>query len=88
MEFHAELVNLAEVNFTPELLRCIPPDVARKYRVLPILDRRDCLAIALGDPEDFNTLDALAHILQKPELEVRVANRPQLDKIIQNLYGD
>jgi len=88
MKFGAELVDLTIINFTPELLRCVPADVARKYRVLPVYERPGCLAIVLADPEDLNTLDILTHILQKPGLEIRVAERQQLDRFIHRLYGD
>jgi len=88
MKFGAELVDLTTVNFTPELLRCVPADVARKYRVLPVFDRPGCLAIVLADPEDLNTVDILSHTLQKPELEIRVTERQQLDRFIHRLYGD
>jgi hypothetical protein len=88
MKFGAELVDLTSVNFTPELLRCIPADVARKHRVLPVFDRPGCLAIALADPSDLQTIDILTHTLQKPELEIRVAESQQLDRFIHRLYGD
>ena len=88
MKFGAELVDLTKVKFTPELLRCIPADVARKYRVLPVFERPGCLAIALADLEDLNAIDSLTHILQKPELEIRIAEHQQLDEFIHRLYGD
>jgi type IV pilus assembly protein PilB len=88
MKFGAEIVDLTQVDFTPELLRCIPADVARKYRVLPVSDLLGRLSIALADPEDFNTIDSLIHILKKPELEIRIADEQQLDIFLQRLYGD
>ena len=88
MKFGAEIVDLSKVDFTPELLRCIPADVARKYRVLPVFDLPGRLSIALADPEDFTTIDSLTHILKKPELEIRVAPKQYLDIFIQRLYGD
>src|ERR1019366_4814429 len=58
MKYGAEIVDLTKVDFTPELLRCIPADVVRKYSVLPVLDSSDCLAIALSHVEDLNVIDS------------------------------
>lgn len=88
MKFGAEFVDLEAVNFTPELLRCVPAEIARKHRILPVFDRPGCLAIVLADPSDLHTVDILHHILQKPELEIRVAEGQQLDRFIHRLYGD
>jgi len=88
MRFGAEIVDLTKVDFTPELLRCVPADVARKYRVLPVFDLPGRLSIALADPDNLSTIDSLTHILKWPELEIRVAPKQQLDIFIQRHYGD
>ena len=88
MKYGAEIVDLTEVDFTPELLRCIPAEVVRKYRVLPVVDSPERLAIALGQADDLNVIDSLTHILPWPELEIRVATKQQLDIFIQRFYGD
>lgn len=87
MSFGPEIINLTKVDFTPELLKSIPADVVRKYRVLPVEEQDDCLVIALVDATDLNTLDSLAHILNR-ELAIRVADSRQLERFVGYLYGD
>ena len=82
-----EHINLSEVRFTPDLLRCIPAATARMYSVLPVFDTPDCLCIALDDPSKAEVIDELHFILRR-ELQVQQADRQQIDAFIHRLYGD
>lgn len=86
MDDSAETVDLREVKFTPELLRCISSAFARKHRLLPIYVTDSLLGVALADPSDLDTIGYLAHTSQRG-IEVRVANSRQLDEFIWRLYG-
>jgi hypothetical protein len=88
MKFGAEIIDLTKVDFTPELLRCIPAEVVRKYRVLPVFDSPGRLAVALGEADEMNVIDSLTYILMRPELEIKVAAKQQIEIFIQRLYGD
>ena len=85
-DFGAEIINLSQVQFTPELLECLPSEAAHKYRVMPVADSPFRLAIAVADPSDLNTIDALTHIVNR-EMEIRVADKSQLDEFIRRHYG-
>jgi len=50
--FGAEEVDLRNVEFTPELLACVPAESARRYRVLPVSNSAGVLRLALADPSD------------------------------------
>jgi type IV pilus assembly protein PilB len=84
--FGAEHIDLSKVNFTPELLSCIPAKMVRKYRVLPIHQISDRTGIATTDPIDLNTIDTLVHNLNQ-EVEIYIADKDQLDAFIERLYG-
>ena len=86
-EFGAEFVDLATVRFTPGLLRCIPADLARKHHVLPVAEVGSRVAIVTSEPADLASLDDLHSILDR-EIELRVADKAQLDLFIERLYGD
>jgi type II secretory ATPase GspE/PulE/Tfp pilus assembly ATPase PilB-like protein len=87
MDFGVEKIDLTTVHFTPELVRTIPAATVRMYRVLPVFDAPDCLCIALPDASKLEVIDELHFILRR-SLEVRQAERQQLDTFIQRLYGD
>jgi len=84
--FGAEEVDLRNVEFTPELLGSIPADLARRYRVVPVFASPRVLRIALADPAELDTIDALAHLLRR-DLELCVAGASQLNEFVNRLYG-
>jgi type II secretory ATPase GspE/PulE/Tfp pilus assembly ATPase PilB-like protein len=84
--FGAEEVDLAKVEFTPELLACVPADSARRYRAVPILSSHAILRLAVSDPSNLEAVDALQRLLHR-DLELCVAEEGQLDEFIERLYG-
>jgi hypothetical protein len=85
MDFEAEKIDLRNVRFTPELLRCMPASVARRHRALPVADSPHGLCIDLADVTDFEVIDSLSHILKR-ELELCGADARQLEEFIERLY--
>lgn len=75
------------MQFTPELLRSLPAELARKHRVLPVAASAAHLTIVMSDPSDLTTIDALTFALNR-DLEICVAAQSQLDSFIAQLYGD
>src|ERR1043166_7116271 len=45
-----EVVNLGDIEWTPELLATIPPATARMYQAVPVRNFGSALQVALGDP--------------------------------------
>ena len=86
VHFGAEEVDLRNVQFTAELLACVPAELARRYRVLPVSSSARNLQLALADPSDLDAVDSLQRFLQR-DLELCVAEASQLDKFIGRLYG-
>jgi hypothetical protein len=85
--FGPEKIDLREFQFTPELLRCIPADIARCYRVLPVFNFvPGTLCIALDDPSDLDAIDRVSSALHR-HLVFCVADSRQLEEFIQRLYG-
>ncbi len=84
--YGADEVDLRNVQFTPELLACVPAASARRYRVLPISSSPDKLRLALADPSDLDAIDSLHHLLHR-DLELCVAEEGQLNEFIERLYG-
>ena len=76
------------MQFTPELLRSVPPHVARHYRVLPVFEESaTSLGVALADPSDLDVVDGVHATLHR-DLVLRVADAQQIDEFIQRLYGE
>jgi type IV pilus assembly protein PilB len=85
--FGAEEIDLERVPFTAELLACVPAELARRHRVLPIRKSRDSLFLAVADPSDLDAIDSL-HNLLRCDMELCVAEPRQLDEFVKRLYGE
>ncbi len=82
-----EYVDLNGFEAHPGLKGLVPVDVAKKYKIAPLGMNGSTLQIAVSDPFDFETLDALPHVLQ-PDIEY-YCSTPGLIKTVQsNIYGN
>ncbi|WP_395742441.1 GspE/PulE family protein [Prosthecobacter sp.] len=82
-----EYVDLHGFEANPGLKALVPVDVAKKYKIAPLGMNNSTLQIAVADPFDFETLDALPHVLQ-PDIEY-YCSTPSLIKTVQsNIYGN
>jgi type IV pilus assembly protein PilB len=81
-----EVVDLGAVDFTPELVKTIPPATARMYQCLPVGLYGSAVQVALADPLNPQVVDELAYITGK-EVQLVVADPGALDKLIERFYG-
>lgn len=84
--FAAEFVNLAKVQFTPELLQFIPAELALKHQVIPIGEGPGRLIVAMSDVTDLHIIDYLCSTLNR-EIEVQFTDGQQLKLFVRLLYG-
>jgi type IV pilus assembly protein PilB len=85
--FGAEEVDLRKVVFTPEILACVPAEIARRHRVVPIDASPRHVRVALADPSDLNAIDSVNSAVQR-ELELAVAEEAQIEEFIPRLYPE
>jgi len=69
------------------LLRCIPAELVRKYRALPVSESGHCITIVMPDPSDLPAVDRLHSALNR-EIYLCIANKAQIDSFIEWFYGD
>jgi general secretion pathway protein E/type IV pilus assembly protein PilB len=81
MEFQAVIEHVDE-----DVLSTIPPAESRRYHALPLKRLPSGLRIAIADPLDFETLDALRYLL-KTDLEPVVVPLAKLDDAIVRFFG-
>jgi len=86
MHFDIEKIDLAQIQFTAQLLRYIPAATARMYHVMPVSKGRGFLSIASADAYDPRVIDHLTFVLKR-ELEIRLADRQQIAEYVQRYYG-
>jgi type IV pilus assembly protein PilB len=81
MEFQAAIMHVDE-----DVLSTIPPAESRRYHALPLKRLPSGLQVAIADPLDFETLDALRYLL-KTDLEPVVVPLAKLDDAIVRFFG-
>jgi type IV pilus assembly protein PilB len=82
-----EFVDLHGFTPSPEFKNFVPEDVARKYKIAPIGIEGSTLQIAVSDPYDFETLDALPHVLQ-PDIQFYCSTPALIRTVNSALYGN
>ena len=86
MQLGMDVIVLADQDITPEVIKQVPADVARRYKVVPVFDNDNTLTVALSDPLDIETLDSLRYILKR-NVEGVVASDEEIAIALDHYYG-
>jgi type IV pilus assembly protein PilB len=81
-----EVVSLKNINFSPELLKSIPANVARMYRCMPVAMKNGTLQVALAEPLDPAHADEVG-FASKRDVQVVVADPAEIEKAVEQHYG-
>jgi len=84
-QYGMETLNLDQYDIPPELFAMLPGDVALKYGVIPVGQSENGLTIAMSDPMDMETLDALRYLLHQ-DVDAVIAPESQIQKVIAENY--
>ena len=82
-----EFVDISESVISPDVVETIKAEDARRYRAMPVRFADDTLVVAISNPMDFDTFDALNHILHR-QVEYVCATQDQIDKALVKYYGE
>jgi len=80
-----EFIDLKMVVVSPDVINQIPPEVAMRYRVIPVYLRDNVLVVAIGDPMDMETADALSFVLKR-EVEFVCSTPEQIQEGLRQYY--
>src|SRR5208282_1753755 len=81
-----EVVSLKDINFSPELLKAIPANVARMYHCIPVAMKNGTLQVALAEPLDPAHADEVG-FASKRDVQVVVADPAEIEKAVARHYG-
>ncbi|MGI5923056.1 MAG: GspE/PulE family protein [Lentisphaeria bacterium] len=70
-----------------EVVDMIPGEVARRYTIMPVTMAGGILRVAMADPADLESLDAIRYLL-KMDVEGVVSSKKQIKQAISYYYGD
>lgn len=86
-QYGMESLDLSGYTIPQEVLNSIDADVVTQYNVVPVMKHDDVLTVAMSDPTDMETIDALRYLLGC-DVEAVVSAQSQIDKIIDQNYRD
>jgi type IV pilus assembly protein PilB len=81
-----ETIDLAKIDFTPELLESIDPETAKVFHVIPVRQEAGKLLVALGNPQNTAVLDDL-RFMTGGEVEGVMAPEDEIKRLVQEHYG-
>ncbi len=68
-----------------ELRNLVPGEVARRHRIVPLLQTDHGLQVAIGDPMNFEAFDTVPFLL-KTEVEFHYADPDLVDALVEEMY--
>lgn len=81
-----EVINLEDVEITPEVLEKVPATMAKAYAIVPVKFEDNTLIVAMSNPHDINVLDDLRYTL-KCEVRGAIASEEQIRGALEKFYG-
>jgi len=81
-----EVVSLKDREFSPELLKMLPANVARMYNCIPVALNGPVLQVALANPLDPARADEIQFAVKR-DVQIVVADPAEIDRTIDRLYG-
>ena len=81
-----EYVDLSQMTIAQEVIDIVPVEVARRYKVVPIANVEMGLMMATSDPLNFDTFDAVTHMIGR-DVEWVCAAPDQIQAALQKYYG-
>ncbi|MEI6561705.1 MAG: ATPase, T2SS/T4P/T4SS family [Verrucomicrobiota bacterium] len=81
-----EYVDLSQMAIAQDVIDIVPLEVARRYKVVPIANVEMGLMMATSDPLNFDTFDAVTHMIGR-DVEWVCAAPDQIQAALQKYYG-
>ena len=79
-------IDLSSMVIPPEIIRQIPADDARRFKVIPVAFAEPGLVVAVSDPLDIDAIDSLGFLLQR-ELELVCSSPEKIREALIKYYG-
>jgi type IV-A pilus assembly ATPase PilB len=81
-----DFVDLNQIAIPEEVIQQVPAEHAKRFKVVPITESESGLMIAVGDPLNFDTFDAVSHVLNR-DVEWVCATPDQINVALRKYYG-
>jgi type IV pilus assembly protein PilB len=82
-----EFIDLSQDPPLPELTSLLAPDMARRYKAIPVREHDGSVVVAIADPLDFEVFDGINFLLKRP-VEFVCATPEQIEEKLGGLYPE
>ena len=83
---HMNWIDPSSMVIPPVVIKQIPAEDARRFKVIPVAFGETGLVVAVSDPLDINTIDSLSFLLQR-ELELVCTSPEKIREALIKYYG-
>ena len=81
-----DFVDLGQISIPEEVIQQVPREVAKRFKVVPLAESDTGIMLAVSDPLNFDTFDAVAHVLDR-SVEWVCATPEQIQTAYRKYYG-
>ncbi|AFQ42998.1 GspE/PulE family protein [Desulfosporosinus meridiei] len=86
VQLSLERFDIGKAFIDPEVARCIPKEVAKKYNLIPFGEKDGKLQVAMSDPLNIFAIDDISFITQKP-IQPCIAGFEAIEKAIELYFS-
>jgi type IV pilus assembly protein PilB len=79
-------MDLADYFIAADLVKLIPENIARKYKVVPLFKIGDTLSVGMSDPNDIIALDQVHKISNLDSVDPILVSEKSIQKVIDSYY--
>jgi type IV pilus assembly protein PilB len=80
------IININELTVPEDVVRLIPPEMAKHSMIIPVMRRHNVLKLAMVDPLDINAMDNVARLVNM-EIEPLIVTEGDLKQALERYYG-
>jgi type IV pilus assembly protein PilB len=80
-------IDLSDYIIDAELVKLIPENIAKKFRVVPLFKIGHSLTVAMANPQDIMALDQVRKVSQIDIIDPVLATEDGIQKILDSYYG-
>ncbi len=84
-QYGLETFELAAYQIPDEVIQSIPSEVAREYKVVPVMMNDGTLTVAMSNPMDMETLDSLRYVLNR-DVEAVISPKHEIQAVLDKYY--
>ena len=84
-QYGLETIDLSEYQIPPEVIESMTAEIVKEYKVIPVMKHENTITVAISDPSDIETIDALRFRL-KCDIEAVVTSKDEIIKLTDHYY--